>query len=152
MPAVEAALEAAKQRFRPILMTALSFVFGVLPLLVASGAGAEAHLYEHGQGPFSEVEAPDNATDDTVAVEIRGDSLGSFFNEWIVFYDDVRSPVTPDLIGRLCVVGLPNGQILVKKLQRSRSEGLFHLLSQTEDPILDAEVIWAARVTNMTPR
>ena len=42
MPPLEAALEAAKLRFRPILMTALSFVFGILPLLVASGAGAEA--------------------------------------------------------------------------------------------------------------
>lgn len=37
---VEAALEAARMRFRPILMTALSFVFGLLPLLFASGAGA----------------------------------------------------------------------------------------------------------------
>ena len=42
MGAVEAAIAAAKQRFRPILMTALSFILGVLPLLVASGAGAEA--------------------------------------------------------------------------------------------------------------
>ena len=40
--AVEAAMEAARQRFRPILMTAFSFILGVLPLLVASGAGAEA--------------------------------------------------------------------------------------------------------------
>jgi HAE1 family hydrophobic/amphiphilic exporter-1 len=40
--ALEAALEAARQRFRPILMTAFSFILGVLPLLVASGAGAEA--------------------------------------------------------------------------------------------------------------
>jgi HAE1 family hydrophobic/amphiphilic exporter-1 len=40
--AMEAAMEAARQRFRPILMTAFSFIFGVLPLLVASGAGAEA--------------------------------------------------------------------------------------------------------------
>ena len=40
--AVEAALSAAKDRFRPILMTAFSFILGVLPLLVASGAGAEA--------------------------------------------------------------------------------------------------------------
>ncbi len=39
---VDAAMEAAKQRFRPILMTAFSFILGVLPLLVASGAGAEA--------------------------------------------------------------------------------------------------------------
>jgi len=39
---LEAALSAAKDRFRPILMTAFSFILGVLPLLVASGAGAEA--------------------------------------------------------------------------------------------------------------
>lgn len=42
LPPVEAALEAARDRFRPILMTAFSFILGVLPLLVASGAGAEA--------------------------------------------------------------------------------------------------------------
>jgi HAE1 family hydrophobic/amphiphilic exporter-1 len=42
MPALEAALAAARDRFRPILMTAFAFILGVLPLLVASGAGAEA--------------------------------------------------------------------------------------------------------------
>ncbi len=36
----EAAVEAARMRFRPILMTALSFVFGTAPLLIATGAGA----------------------------------------------------------------------------------------------------------------
>ena len=36
----EAALEASRLRFRPVLMTAISFVFGTFPLLVASGAGA----------------------------------------------------------------------------------------------------------------
>ena len=40
--AFDAAIEAARQRFRPILMTAFSFILGVLPLLVATGAGAEA--------------------------------------------------------------------------------------------------------------
>jgi HAE1 family hydrophobic/amphiphilic exporter-1 len=39
---VTAALEAAKLRFRPILMTAFAFILGVTPLLTASGAGAEA--------------------------------------------------------------------------------------------------------------
>jgi len=40
----DAAIESAKLRFRPILMTAFSFILGVLPLVVASGAGAEARV------------------------------------------------------------------------------------------------------------
>ena len=39
---MDAALEGAKLRFRPILMTSFAFILGVVPLLTASGAGAEA--------------------------------------------------------------------------------------------------------------
>jgi HAE1 family hydrophobic/amphiphilic exporter-1 len=42
MSLYEAANESARLRFRPILMTAFSFILGVLPLLVASGAGSLA--------------------------------------------------------------------------------------------------------------
>ena len=37
---IEATLEAVRLRFRPILMTSLSFILGVLPLVIASGAGS----------------------------------------------------------------------------------------------------------------
>jgi HAE1 family hydrophobic/amphiphilic exporter-1 len=42
MDLVEAALLAAKLRLRPILMTAFAFILGVVPLLTATGAGAES--------------------------------------------------------------------------------------------------------------
>lgn len=51
MTAAEAALEAARLRFRPIIMTSLAFVFGVLPLVVATGAGAAARQ-SMGSGVF----------------------------------------------------------------------------------------------------
>jgi HAE1 family hydrophobic/amphiphilic exporter-1 len=41
-PVQEAALDAARLRFRPILMTAFAFIIGVVPLMLASGAGAAA--------------------------------------------------------------------------------------------------------------
>jgi HAE1 family hydrophobic/amphiphilic exporter-1 len=41
-PVVEAALEGAKLRLRPILMTSFAFIFGCIPLWVATGAGAAA--------------------------------------------------------------------------------------------------------------
>jgi HAE1 family hydrophobic/amphiphilic exporter-1 len=42
MTLFDAAMDSAKQRFRPILMTAFSFILGVFPLVLASGSGAEA--------------------------------------------------------------------------------------------------------------
>ena len=41
---LDAAVEAARIRLRPILMTSLSFTFGVLPLAIATGAGANSRL------------------------------------------------------------------------------------------------------------
>lgn len=42
MPVAQAALEAARLRFRPIVMTSMAFVLGVVPLVIATGAGAAA--------------------------------------------------------------------------------------------------------------
>ncbi|RVU06439.1 efflux RND transporter permease subunit [Novosphingobium umbonatum] len=41
---IQAVLDAARLRLRPILMTSCAFIFGVLPLAVASGAGANARI------------------------------------------------------------------------------------------------------------
>jgi multidrug efflux pump len=48
----EAATEAARERFRPILMTSFAFIFGVAPLMIATGAGA-ASRHSLGTGVFA---------------------------------------------------------------------------------------------------
>lgn len=122
-----------------------------VPVVGYVQAGAEAILYAEGQGPFDMVTAPPKATPQTVALQSRGESLGPLLAEWLVFYDDVRSPITPDLHGELCVLGLPDGRVVVKQLKPAR-DGLFHLISQNEGPMLDQQVEWGARVTAMMPR
>lgn len=51
MPLVDAALTAARLRFRPIIMTSMAFILGTLPLVMASGAGA-ASRHSIGTGVF----------------------------------------------------------------------------------------------------
>lgn len=116
------------------------------------GAGSEAHFYALSDEDFEEVEAPLTASDQTIAVEIKGTSFGPLMDSWIVYYDDVRSPITEDLIGKICVVGLADDRILIKKIVRDGRGGYNLLSNSTEEPILDVEIEWAARVTDMKPR
>ena len=117
-----------------------------VPVLGYVGAGGTAHFYDVPPSHLDEITPPIGIAENAAAVEIRGDSLGPFFNRWYVFYDDVRRQVTPDLIGQLCVVGLADGRILIKQIQRGASEGLYTLYSATEKPIPDVPIEWAARV------
>lgn len=125
---------------------------GSVALIGFVSAGSEAKLIPLPDEELDRVPSPPGATPSTRALEIRGISLGELFDRWLVFYDDVRSPVTPNMIGKLCVVGLPDGRILVKKLRRSSANGHFDLLSNTEPPLENMLVEWAALVTSMGPR
>jgi hypothetical protein len=117
------------------------------------GASGEAVYYRLADDELEEVEAPSGASNDTVAVEVKGKSLGPLLESWLVFYHDVRSPVTDDLIGRLCVVGLADDRILVKRIHRE-PDGTYSLISnaEKEPPIQRAQIEWAARVTDMRPK
>lgn len=124
----------------------------VVPIVGIVGAGAVASYYGEADPPRENVPAPPNSTEDTVAVEVRGSSLGSLFDRWLVYYDEVHTPPTPQMLRKLCVVGLPDGRVLVKEIRPGTSRGLFHLVSQTEGIIEDQVIEWAARVTALLPR
>ncbi|WP_374387175.1 hypothetical protein [Brevundimonas sp.] len=122
-----------------------------VPVVYHVGAGATVYALPD-QEPFDFVDAPEDASDSTVAGRIEGSSMGAMFDGWLLFWDDMRSPVTPDLYGEVCVVSLYDDRVLVKQLRPSKEPGLFHLFSNTEPPILDVPVRWAAKVTQMRPR
>lgn len=113
------------------------------------GAGGLAHYYAVDPGDLGEIEGGGIATDQTVALVIIGGSLGSFFDRWHVLYDDVRSPVTDDLIGELCVVGLADDRVLVKKIQRNGRGFDLHSNAESEAPIRNVKIDWAAKVTDL---
>ena len=122
-----------------------------VPIVYYVGAGAEVYSMQSAEA-FDYVEGLDNATPLTVAGKIQGSSMGSMFDGWLVFWDEQRAPVTSDLLGEVCIVALHDDRILVKRIEASRTPGLFHLMSNTEPPMLDVPVLWAARVTGMKPR
>lgn len=115
-------------------------------------AGGQEHRLPLPSEDLDTVTAPENVTNQTVAVQIRGKSMGSLFDRWYAFYDDIRSPFTDDLVGQLCVVGLPDGRVMIKKISHSRKAGHFNLLSETEPPIREVTIDWAAKVKSIAPR
>lgn len=130
----------------------LMFGDRTVPLVGFVGANSGASYYAEADANLGFAKAPPGVTPRTVAVEIRGDSLGGAFNGWLIYYDDRRDPPTDDLIGGLCVVGLASGQVLVKVLMRGRSDGRFDLFpGVTGTPLTDQIVDWAARVTAIMP-
>ena len=149
----------------PVLETTVAWLLGAegdehaephepsdsVPLVGYVAAGATAHFMPAGQ--LGTVDRPEWASPATVAVEIRGDSLGELFDRWLVYYDDVRRPVTADLIGRLCVVGLADGRVLVKKVTKGTKAGHYTLISsRQEKPIKNVQIEWAGIVKQMVPR
>ncbi len=124
-----------------------------MPLVGYVGAGAVAHFYADGQGPFDEVGAPDAASAKTVAVQIRGHSLGALFDNWLVFYDDVREEPGDDLVGRMCVCGLADGRVLDQGAQAQPDSGLVDLCCRTPSRRSTTSCCeWAALVREMRPR
>lgn len=156
-------LERGERRLTEAYITSAARAFGVaessvieeirnVPIVGYVGAGSEAHYYDGADDPGDDAPMPEGGSATTVAVIVRGDSLGSLFSQWLVYYNEVRLPFTDDLLRKLCVVGLADGRVLVKQVLRGTRPGRYHLVSQTQGLIEDAHVVWAAAVIAMTPR
>lgn len=98
-------------------------------------------------------DVPPNVGVNSMALEVRGGSMRGIADDgWLLFFDDLRQPPTPDLLGKLCVLEVGDGRILVRVLQRARIKNRYDLESPAERTLRDQRVTWAARVTWIKPR
>jgi len=103
-------------------------------------------LYNFGPDDrFEEIARPSFASDWTAAVEIKGKGAAPLIDGMLVFFDDNRAPVTDDLVGSTCVIGLADNRILLKKIERAPGGTI-------EEVIEGAKIEWAARMIAIAPR
>lgn len=118
-----------------------------VPVVGFAGAGGEID-YSAGQGPFGEAIMPPGGSSATVAVLVRGDSMAPLlYDGWTVYYDNRQEPPTPALYGKLCVVGLVDGRVLVRRLYPGRKPSCYDLHPANAPVMLDQAVEWAAKIT-----
>lgn len=113
-------------------------VFG--DLVVKDGA----QKFEPDLGNGHEVSSP-------VGLRIGNGAVGRKFSGWLVYHDPVRYSPEARFLGSLCVVGLDNGAVLVKWVEKSATLGLFHLTSEIDSTLFDQRVLWISPVLQLIP-
>jgi len=117
------------------------------------GAGAAVYAFENLglNADQPTVDVPADAQGNA-ALTVKGDSLYPDAEEgWSVVYIGGKTTDEKEIVGRLCVVQLEDGRMLVKKVQPGSKRRLYNLIS-TNAPIMeDQRLAWAARVTAIIP-
>lgn len=108
-------------------------------------------VFAEGQGGLGEVNLPEGASEDSVAVEIEGYSMGFLADGALVFYTQVEQAPTDDMLGLIVIVGLDNGEILLKRLLRGSAPGFYDLESINGPMMRDQRVMWAAHIDSIVP-
>lgn len=118
-----------------------------VPIVGYVGAGGTIS-FRDGQGPFGEAEMPPkDARSSLAAVQVSGDSMSGVLEDgWMVYYDSRKEPPDEGLHAKLCIVGLTDGRVLIKRLYPGRKRGHFDLHSANAPPLFDQPVEWAAKV------
>jgi transcriptional regulator with XRE-family HTH domain len=125
----------------------------MVPIIGQSGAGPNGTvLFAEGQGNFGEAPAPADAGPNTVALEVRGDSMYGMINDgWLIFYEERTEP-RDDYMGEPCVCWLEDGHVLVKIPEPTLNPGLYNLVSTNAPTMRSIPVREMAPVIDIKPR
>lgn len=117
-----------------------------IPLKRYVGAGGEVcPALDDGNGDDDYIDAPPGLTGEVVAAVIRGESMFPRYDDGNIIMWSRQLP-PQELLHREAVVGLADGRILVKIINRGSANGLWTLNSFNAPPIVDQVIEWAAPI------
>ena len=95
---------------------------------------------------------PPGGTERAVALRVTGHSMRGLADDGaLIYFEDQRTPPSPDMLGQVVVVELDTGEVLVKRLLRGGAPGRFDLESLAGPTRRDAGLRWAAHITAIVP-
>lgn len=125
----------------------------LVPIIGRVGADAEGTvIYSTGQDTGDQAPIPPGGTSKARGLYVRGHSMKGVADDGaLIFFEDQRSPPTPDLLGYPCVVETEDGQVLVKRLLKGSAPKLYDLESINGPTLSDRRIRWAAEITAIIP-
>ncbi len=134
----------------PVRASALA---GYVPILGRVGANPEGVvLFATGQDAGDLAPIPPGGTEKAAALRVVGHSMRGLADDGaLIYFEDQRTPPTPDMLGHVVVVEIDTDEVLVKRLLRGSRAGLFDLESVAGPTRQDARLRWAAHITAIIP-
>jgi transcriptional regulator with XRE-family HTH domain len=134
----------------PMLATAEP---GFVRIIGNVGANPEGLvLYATGDDAGDLAPVPPGGTEMAVALRVVGHSMHGVADDGaLIYFEDQRTPPTPDMLGHIVVVEIDTDEVLVKRLLRGSRAGRFDLESVAGPTRHDARIRWAAHITAIIP-
>jgi transcriptional regulator with XRE-family HTH domain len=126
---------------------------GLVQVIGRVGANPEGVvLFATGQEAGDLAPIPPGGTDKAAALRVVGHSMRGFADDGaLIYFEDQRTPPTPDMLGQVVVVETDTDEVLVKRLLRGSRPGLYDLESVAGPTRHDARLRWAAHITAIIP-
>ena len=126
---------------------------GMAPAIGYVGANPDGTvLFALGQDPAQLAPIPPGGTVQARALKVSGHSMRGVADDGaLIYFEDQRTPPSPDMLGHVVVVETDTDEVLVKRLLRGSKPGLYDLESVAGPVRPDARLRWAAHITAIIP-
>lgn len=109
-------------------------------------------LFATGQDEGDLAPIPPGGSERAVALRVVGHSMHGIADDGaLIYFEDQRTPPSPDMLGQVVVVEIDTDEVLVKRLLRGSRSGVYDLESLAGPTRRDARLRWAAHITAIIP-